>query len=206
MAAPLAKITGENARRSGAWGVWFLLALAPMVWAEPPAVPMTLGKGTGGDGAWEAAGASHSPTTVRVEETAGPEETPTAVVEFTFSAGNYNYNWARVGTGSVDPTGVAAVRFTYRTDVPVEFPGMNIMVHESTGAAYWAHARLPLSPRRFTTVTVPFSELSVPAWSKDVNGKLDVDLIDQVCFGFESGNSGKGLIFMSDVQLVPDGW
>jgi hypothetical protein len=183
-----------------------VLLLAPALRAQQLAVPMTLGQGTGGDGLWEAAGAPHSPTTVRIEENAGPAGTAAAVVEFTFTTGKYNYTWVRVGLGSAKPDGTVAVRFTYRTDVPQGFPGLNVMVRESTGAGYWVHAVLPLSPHRFTTATVPLEKFSLPSWSKDANGRLDVDLIDQVCFGFESASSGKGTIVMSDVQLVPEGW
>lgn len=195
-----------NPRRGAVLAAALSLALAAWAWAQPLAVPVSLGQGTGGDGAWEAGAAEHSPTTVRVEVEAGPEGTPAAVVEFTFAADKYNWQWIRVGIGSACPAAAKAVRFTYRTDVPQDFPSLNVMVRESTAAMYWVHAVLPLSPRRFATVTVPLDRFSLCPWSKDANGALDASLIDQVGFGFESGSSGTGMIFMSDVQLVPEGW
>lgn len=200
--------SGKPKARRWAQGVlaWIPLAVVSLAVAEPPPVPATLGQGTGGDGPWSASGAPHSPTTIRVDETAGPESTPAAVLEFEFGSGKYNYNWSAVDTGSVDPTGFVALRFTYRTEVPEGFPGLNVMVRESGGAGYWVPKGLPLSPGRFTTVTLPFAKFSLPGWSKDDNGKLDVNLIHQVCVGLETGSPGEGRVFLSDVELVPGGW
>ena len=169
-------------------------------------VPMTLGKGTGGDGPWSCESAAHSPTKIRVAETAGPEGTSAAVVEFEYVTGKYNWNWGTVGVGSVDPTGFVAVRVTYRTDMPDGFPGLNLMVREPTGAGYWVPKALPPSRRRFRTEVVPFGKFSLPAWSKDENGKLDIDLIRRVSIGVETGAAGKGAIYISEVALVPAGW
>jgi len=148
----------------------------------------------------------HSPTKIRVEETAGPEGTPAAVLEFEYVTGKYNWNWGTVSLGSVDPAGTVSVRVTYRTDMPKDFPGLNVMVRESTRAGYWAPKALPPSPKRFSTETMPLDELTLPAWSKDDNGKLDIDLIRHVSIGVETGAAGKGRIVISDVELVPDGW
>lgn len=194
------------ARGCGALAL-LLAAASYSIASEPqPTVPLTLGKGTGGDGAWSAAGAAHSPTTVKMDETAGPEGTPAAVVEFEFSHGNYNWNWANVSVGSVDPSRFRAVRLTYRTDMPADFARMNVMLLESGGAAYWVASGIPLSPRRFCTVTVPFDRFTVTPWSKDANGKLDPGAINGVSIGFETGNSGKGRLVIPDIELAPEGW
>lgn len=197
-------------RASTAW--FFLVAVlsSSIAGVNPPAgrplVPMTLGKGTGGDGPWSCGSAAHSPTRIRIDETAGPEGTSTAVVEFEYVTGKYNWNWGTVDVGSVDPTRFVAVRVTYRTDMPEGFPGLNLMVRESTGAGYWVPKALPPSRKRFRTELVPFERFSLPAWSKDENGKLDIDLIRQVSIGVETGAAGKGRIFISEVELVPAGW
>lgn len=169
-------------------------------------VPRSLGEGTGGDGKWSCGSAAHSPTRIRVTDDAGPESTPAAVLEFEYVTGKYNWNWALVDLGRVDPTGSVAVRMTYRTDMPKGFPGLNVMVRESTGAGYWVPRALPPSPKRFRTETVPLGKFTVPAWSKDENGKLDVDLIRSVSLGVETGEAGKGRIVIAEVELVPEGW
>ena len=183
---------------------WPLTASAQT--AERPAIPLTLGAGTGGEGAWTCSGAAHSPTTLKVDETAGPEATPAAVLEFTFSPGKYNYNWAEVACGSARATGCVAVRLTYRTELPDGFPALNLMVRESTGAGYWVPDCLPPSPTRFRTETVAFTRFTVPSWSKDDNGKLDLELVDHVALGLATGSSGPGRILIADVELVPPGW
>ena len=102
--------------------------------------------------------------------------------------------------------GLPLFQLEIQAEVPAEFPGLNVMVHESTGAMYWVHAGLPLSPRRFVTVTIPLTAFSLPPWSADPNGKLDVNLIDQVGLGIETASSGQGKVMVADLQLVPAGW
>lgn len=183
-----------------------LSVVAPATKAEHPAVPRALGKGTGGDGAWSCSSAAHSPTTVKVQETAGPEGAPAAVLEFEFTSGKYNWNWAIVSLGSVQPSRFKAVQVTYRSDVAPGFAKMNLMVCEAGGAGYWVPEGIPLSPKRFRTVTVSFDKFALTPWSKDENGRLDVNLIRDVSIGFETGSSGKARLLISDVELVPEGW
>ena len=194
----------------GFMAAWSFLVLLTLLGARMPAgemtVPWSLGKGTGGQAPWSCSSAAHSPTTISVDAEAGPEGTAAAVLAFEFVSGKYNYNWADVKLGTVDPVGTVAVRLTYKTDVPAGFPGLSLMLRESSGGCYWFPRGLPLSPGRFTTQTVPLSKLTVPAWSKDANGKLDIELISEVCIGLETGNSGKGRVFIAEVHLVPAGW
>ena len=173
---------------------------------EQPVDPRSLGAGTGGDGVWAGSGAAHSPTTIKVDETAGPEGTPAAVLEFTFSPGKYNYNWAEVACGSANAAGCVAVRVTYKTEMPDGFPALNLMVRESTGAGYWVPGFLPPSPTRFRTETVALDRFAVPSWSKDENGELDTEQINRIALGLETGRSGKGRVLIADVELVPPGW
>jgi len=198
--------TGARHVVAGWWLIALLAALHVAAAAERPAVPMSLGDGTGGDGAWTCSSAAHSPTTIRVDQTAGPEGTSAAILEFEYVSDKYNWNWGTTSTGSVAAAGCVALRVTYKTDVPKGFPGLNVMVRESTSAGYWIPRGLPLSPKRFTTTTLPFDKFTLPAWSKDANGKLDIDLINQVSIGVETGSPGKGRIFISEIQLVPPGW
>jgi hypothetical protein len=183
-----------------------LLSWAVVGAEEQAAVPLSLGAGTGGDGAWTALAAEHSPSTVTVDAGAGPEGTPAAVMAFTFTAGKYNWNWAQVACGSADPKPTVAVRFTYRTETPDDFPALNVILRESSGAAYWAPTALPLSPRRFTTVTLPLAAFAVPGWSRDENQTLDVPLVDTVGLGLATAAAGTGRVIVADVLLVPAGW
>lgn len=174
--------------------------------AAEAVVPRSLGRGTGGDGAWSVGHPEHSPSRLVVEPGAGPEATPAAVLEFTFCATTYNWNWATVETGTADPSSAVAVRITYRTEVPAGFPPLNLMVREAGSAGYWVPEGLPLSPGRFATVSVPLQGFVLPAWSKDSNGKLDVEAIRQVSIGLASSAAGTGRVFIADVALVPAGW
>ncbi|MBI3920352.1 MAG: hypothetical protein HY318_02950 [Armatimonadetes bacterium] len=173
---------------------------------QPATVPRVLGKGTGGDGAWSCHSAAHSPTTVNLDEAAGPEGTPAAIVEFAFSPDKYNWNWADVEVGGVEPGHFKAVRLTYRTQVAADFARLNLMVSESSGGSYWAPGGLPLSLGRFRTVTIAFAALTLTPWSKDANGKLDAHLVQNISIGLETGRGGKGRLVISDVELVPEGW
>ncbi len=176
--------------------------------AEAPApVPRSLGTGTGGDGAWSVGHAVHSPSTVAIDPSAGPAETPAAVLGFTFAPRKYNWSWASVGLGSVDPAWASALRVTYRSETGPGSFRLNLMVREAGGAAYWVAKGLPLSPGEFTTVTVPLGDLTPPTWSpKDPTGKLEAEQIRQVSLGLETAASGRGRLFIADLQLVPPGW
>ena len=188
-------------------GVLLLAAAGGPGWgADAPAVPVTLGAGTGGTGAWTCVAAAHSPSTLKVDASAGPESTPAAVLEFSFSATQYNWNWATVGTAGLDLSGFTAVRVTYRTEVPAGFASLSVMLRESTGGSYWVPQVLPLSPRRWHTAIVPFSRFTVPAWSKDANSTLDLDLVTAVSIGLETARSGPGRVILADVELLPAGW
>lgn len=173
---------------------------------QEPAIPWSLGRETGGDGAWSVGHAEHSPSHVVVEPAAGPEATPAAVLEFTFSPSKYNWNWATVETGGADPSLSIAVRVTYRTEVPAGFPPLNVMVREAGSAAYWLSEGLPLARGRFKTVSVPLRALTLPAWSRDDNGRLDVAAIRQVSVGLASSAAGTGRVLIAEVELVPAGW
>lgn len=183
-----------------------LVSAGPMARAEQAVVPRVLGKGTGGDGVWSCHSAAHSPTTVKRDDSAGPEGTPAAVVEFAFSPDKYNWNWADVEVDGVDPSRFTAVRLTYRTEVPPDFARLNFMVSESSGGSYWIPGGLPLSLGRFRTVTIAFATLTLTPWSKDANGKLDTHLVQNVSVGLETGRGGKGRLVLSDVELVPEEW
>lgn len=177
-------------------------AARPAPGAVPAAVPLSLGQGTGGDGEWSASGAGHSPTTVWVEETAGPEGTPAAVLAFAFSPEKYNYNWAQVAVGKRPTASVRAVQVTYRTAMPANFPPLNVMVVEEGGASYWVPEGLPPSPDRFRTHTLPLSRFTLPGWSSDPNERLDADRLAQVAIGLATGASGKGRLYLADVKLL----
>ena len=183
-----------------------MLLVAVGAGGEEMSVPMSLGKGTGGDRAWAVGHAVHSPSTITMDPLAGPAETPAAVLEFSFTAGKYNWNWANVAPGAVDPSGTLAVRVTYRTEAVPGSPRLNLMVREAGGAAYWVPKGLPLSPGKFTTTTVSLTGLSMPAWSQeDSSGRLEADQIHQVSVGFETHSSGTGRIIIAEVHLVPKG-
>ena len=193
---------------AGGWLVLLLLAVLPGAgaWSQDALVPATLGRGTGGDGEWSCSSAAHAPTAIRIDAAAGPAGTPAAVLEFEYTTVKYNWNWATVSVGSVVPAGFAAVRVTYMTDMPQGFPGLNVMVREATKAGYWVPKGLPPSPGRFRTETLPFAMFTLPPWSRDENGKLDVDCIRAVSIGVETGAAGTGRIVIADVVLVPEGW
>lgn len=183
-------------------GLWVSLGVG----GEEAAVPWSLGRGTGGNGAWSVGHPEHSPSRVAIEPAAGPEGTPAAALEFTFSATTYNWNWATVETGGADPSASVAVRVTYRTEVPAGFPPLNVMVREAGSAAYWVSEGLPLSRGRFATVSLPLRSFTLPAWSRDSNGRLDVDAIRQVSVGLASSAAGTGRVLIAEVELVPAGW
>ena len=180
--------------------------LATVAGAAVPGVPRSLGQGTGGDGTWSATHAEHSPSTVTVKPHSGPEQTPGAILEFAFAKGKYNWNWANVSVGSVDPTATQYVRLTYCTDVPPGVAKVNLMIREADKASYWIPGGLPLSPKRFSTVTVSLDRFRLAPWAKDSNASLDPDRIVEVSIGLETGSSGQGQLIIGDAQLVPAGW
>jgi len=64
----------------------------------------------------------------------------------------------------------------------------------------------PPATDEWTTLTVPFSDFVLGGWSKDDNGRLDPERINQVMIGLHGAatvDRAEGAIRFLDVEFVP---
>jgi hypothetical protein len=65
---------------------------------------------------------------------------------------------------------------------------------------------MPPASADWTTITIPFEQFTLGEWTKDPDGKLDLDDVVSVMIGTHgaaSGGGGPGLIMACDLEFVP---
>ena len=135
----------------------------------------------------------------------GPGGKPCMKMEFTFPGGRHMYAIPSTSILGGEMEGYKALRFAYKATLPAGIKGLLVTVAERDGEQYAADPPPPASPE-WKTVTLPLDQLKFAAWTKPVNGKLDMDLIDRVMVGAHgtaSGKGGSGAIWAADIELVP---
>jgi len=135
----------------------------------------------------------------------GPNGKPCMKYEWTEPGGRHMYAIPSTPVLATDLEGYTALRFSYRAVLPAGIAGMLVCVGEQTGAQYFADPPPPPSPG-WTTVTIPFSQFKFATWTKDENGKLDLDQVNRVfigCHGAAEGATAQGQILATDIEFVP---
>lgn len=124
--------------------------------------------------------------------------------DFRFPGGRHMYAIPSMAVPGELLEGYSALRFSYRATVPAGINGLLVMLGER-GAQFFLDPPAPASAE-WTTLTVPFDKLKPAPWSKDDNGKLDLNRVDSVMVGAHgtaAGDGGPGTIWITDVQFVP---
>jgi len=78
--------------------------------------------------------------------------------------------------------GYRGLQFTYKATLPAGNPtlqGLLVSLHERDGSQYYA-SPAPPPAADWKTMTIPFTSFKLGEWSKDENGRLDVDQIASV--------------------------
>lgn len=135
----------------------------------------------------------------------GPEGKPCMKYEFKFPGGRHMYAIPSTPVLASGVEGYKALRFRYKATLPPGIKGLLVTLGERGGGQYYADPAPPASAE-WTTVTIPFENFKFATWSKDENGKLDLDMVERVMIGAHgtaSGAGGNGLIMVSDIEFLP---
>ena len=157
-----------------------------------------------GPGAWTASADTAVKSTLTTPSE-GPGGKPCMKLEFKFPGRRHMFATPSTPVLGGELEGYSALRFTYKATLPAGIKGLLVTVGERGGAQYYADPAPPANAD-WTTITIPFDKMKLASWTKDANGKLDVDLIERVLIGAHgtaAGDGGSGIICAADVEFVP---
>lgn len=125
-------------------------------------------------------------------------------LEFNFVGGRHMYLTPSTTLPAAELDGYTGLEFTYKATLPEGIEGLLVMLTE--GGGQFLATPMPKASEDWVTVTIPFADFELGGWSKDDNGKLDLERIGGLIIGTHGGATGKGgdgLIMVSDVKFVP---
>lgn len=137
-----------------------------------------------------------------------PDGKPCMKFEFTLPGGRHMYALPTLSVPEAELEGYRGLQFTYKATLPTGnaiLQGLLVSLHERDGSQYYA-SPMPPPAADWKTITIPFESFKLGEWSKDENGRLDVDQIAAVSIGVHgtaSGAGGSGVIYAADVVFVP---
>jgi hypothetical protein len=138
----------------------------------------------------------------------GPGGKPCMKFEFTLPGGRHMYALPTTSVPEAELDGYRGLQFTYKATLPAGNPtlqGLLVSLHERDGSQYYASLAPPPAVD-WKTLMIPFESFKFGEWSKDENGRLDVDQIASVSIGIHgtaSGAGGNGVIYAADVVFAP---
>jgi hypothetical protein len=122
---------------------------------------------------------------------------------FTFPGGRHMYLVPSQPVPEIELGAYKGLRFTYKAVLP-KGPGLLVCVNE--GGGQFVATPTPTATGKWQSVTVPFADFKLAAWSKPKDTKLDVDAISAITFGTHgtaSGKGGSGEILLRNIEVVP---
>ena len=135
----------------------------------------------------------------------GPGNIPCTRLTFTFPGGRHMYVTPSQAFPENEVSAYAGLRLTYKASLPEGIDGLLVLLSEQGGGQYYP-ARLPAASETWTTADIPFSAFKHASWTKDANGRLDLDLINRIVVGAHGqakGKGGDGTVSIVDIQLYP---
>ncbi len=135
----------------------------------------------------------------------GPDGQACLKYEFTAPGGQHRWMIPSTPVPNADLEGYTALRFMYKATLPKGINSLLVMVGERGGAQYCADPA-PLPVGDWMEVTIPFEDFTLGSWTKDANGRLDLQDVSSVMIGAHgvpSEAQGKGLIMATNIQFVP---
>ena len=159
---------------------------------------------TGGDkpGSWNV-GKDPAVQSTLTTPNEGPDGKPCMKFEFRFPGQRHMYALPSVPVPGADLEGYSALRFRCKASLPQGLRGLLVTLAERGGGQWYCEP--PPSPE-WGVITLPFAQFQLAGWSKDDNGKLDLDQIGSIIIGTHGtaiGEGGPGTISVADVQFVP---
>jgi hypothetical protein len=135
----------------------------------------------------------------------GPGGKPCMRFDFTFPGHRHMYALPVVPLPPADLEGYRGVQFTYKATIPPGIRGLLVTLWEQGGAQYEGFPYPPPSDD-WVTVTMPFSDFKLAGWTKDDNGRLDLDRLTNMVIGVHGtadADVGTGTIWVCDIEFVP---
>lgn len=135
----------------------------------------------------------------------GPDGSACARIAFAFPGGRHMYVVPTVRPGGAELAGYRAMRLTYKAALPKGIPGLLLMLIERGGAQYFVEPPPPAAAD-WKTVTIPLDRFRLGRWSRDDNGRLDLNDVRAVAVGVHgtaAEREAKGTIRVADIRLVP---
>jgi hypothetical protein len=157
-----------------------------------------------GPGAWSA-GQDPAVQSALTTPNEGPGGKACMKYELVLPGGRHMYAIPSTPMPTAEVEGYRALRFAYKATIPEGIQGLLVMLGEQGGAQYWADPMPPPSAE-WTTITIPFDRFTLGTWTKDPDGKLDIEQVNRVFIGVHgtaAGNGGSGTIWATDVEFVP---
>jgi len=134
-----------------------------------------------------------------------PGGKPCTKFEFSFPGGGHMWAVPTQRVPEMELSAYHGVRLTYKATLPDGITGLLVVLTEEGGGG-WLPPAPPPASADWTSVVIPFSELTLASWLRDENGKPDLDRITSIAVGAHgtaSGQGGKGCIMLADIEFVP---
>lgn len=135
----------------------------------------------------------------------GPNGKPCAKLRFHFPGRRHMYFTPYVPVPDFDLEGYKALSFTYKATLPPGIKGLLVILNEHDGSAYEA-VPYPAPTAQWKAITIPFTSFKLGGWSRDENGKLDIETVNRIVIGAHgtaSGDGGDGTIWVTDIKFTP---
>lgn len=142
--------------------------------------------------------------TGRAVERVEVDGVPCLRLRFRFPGGRHMYFVPSQGLPELEYAAYGGIRLTYRATLPPGIGGLLFCVVENNGQFVAAPA--PKASADWVSVTVPWSAFALGSWSKDDNGRLDIDAISRISVGAHgtaAGEGGDGEILIRAIEAVP---
>ncbi len=137
---------------------------------------------------------------------AGPSGKPAVRVDFTIPGNRHMYVLPTLQLRDVEAQGYRGMRFTYKAKLPAGIAGLLVSVSERGDHSQYYAEQAPPASEEWTIADISFGRLVLGGWSKDENGRLDIDQIDGLTIGLHGSASdakASGWIVVSEIELVP---
>lgn len=125
--------------------------------------------------------------------------------EFVIPSGRHMYVLPSILMPDTDLTGYSGLQLTYRAKLPSGIKALLITLVEQDGSHYFTDW-LATPSEEWLTLTISFSEFRLGGWSKDENGRIDLDQIGSLIVGIHGTTKeteGHGSIWIASIAFVP---
>ncbi len=125
--------------------------------------------------------------------------------EYAFPPQRHMYALPTLRLPEAEFEGYRALRFTYKATLPKGIDGLLVTIFEQDGSQYYADPAPPAASE-WRTITLPFEAFKLGGWSRDENGRLDLEQLGSLAIGLHGTSrspKGSGMILATDMELIP---